>query len=200
MSIKVVVSTHPSYKSMLAVLLDSICVRDHAEDIILAVADVPKGKSESTIAEYKAQFGVKYVITSHANMDEYTAFLSLGDALKRGQFSGDNHFLMLHDTCEAGRFFWNRIQDIAKRIHTPRFTLDTSQPGYVTAKNTIRVGIGSHVLNISNFCLDNGRLMCLCPYKEKHSSIDKVFVGYNPTRIPRRSVLTWNSTQRTLST
>ncbi len=64
---------------------------------------------------YARQYGfdVAHVVTTHLNIDEYSAFAALSRALQDPesglQFPDDALFLMLHDTCEAGRLFWDLL-------------------------------------------------------------------------------------------
>ena len=121
---KVVISSHPNYHTPLGILLDSLKYRDHLDDIIVCVSDVPDDASERVIEEgYVQRYGLKrdHVLTSPMNIDEYTSYLSLGNALRAGQFADEAYFLMIHDTCEAGRLFWDKAVDLEQEVRGPRF-------------------------------------------------------------------------------
>jgi hypothetical protein len=136
--IKVVINTHPTYRHILEIVLGSLDYRSHREDIILCISDVEADRDQDIRSSYVEAYGLdpSHVLTTHVNIDEYSAFVALSTALRNGTtvFPEETMFLMLHDTCEAGRLFWgllvNRAMDIVDRCNDrdnlPRF--DEDQP------------------------------------------------------------------------
>ena len=114
--IKVIINTHPSYHHVLDVLLTSLDFKNHLNDIILCVSDVPADKVCETKLLYAETYGFDstHVVTTHLNIDEYSAFVALSDAIKNPtsglELPDDALFLMIHDTCEAGRLFWDLLR------------------------------------------------------------------------------------------
>ncbi len=139
--IKVVINTHPSYKFCLDTLMQSLKYTDHPTDIIVCISDVQPDLSSVIRQEYADLYGlpIQHVLTTDRNIDEYSAFIALGEALRTGQVSPEDRFLMLHDTCEAGRLFWNKLEEIKQRIavvtsgnpcYSTKFELDAHQEKY----------------------------------------------------------------------
>jgi hypothetical protein len=126
------------------------------------------------------------VLTHPTNMYEYTSFIALAESLStstmsahKGEKEGDDDdylYLMIHDTCEAGRHFWLRLQQCWQMI------TQTSQPEFVgcdaclivengrdhrayTLKNTMAAIVDEqldHIIYSNNFIwAGDGRMVCL---------------------------------------
>jgi hypothetical protein len=114
MKLKVVIATHPHYNAALDKLLAQLDGPAHAEDIILAFTNVADDSPlPESVQRYKPTYAV---VTSPQNNWEYTSFASLGAALTAGsdaRVSGGTHFMMMHDTCQAGPQFWQTLDKLS---------------------------------------------------------------------------------------
>lgn len=126
--LKAVIASHVSYVKQLGTFLESLDYKNHRERIIVVVTGVEENGNE---------VGKKYadgtyfeltpenIITTAYNIDEYSSFVALGRVLREDPgFEKDTMFLMLHDTCEAGRLFWKRFQEIEENINDTTFRYD----------------------------------------------------------------------------
>ena len=167
---KVVISSHPRYQHALKLVLDSLNYKDHIDDIIVCVADVPQLEAATLIQNYKESFGLKNVLTSTNNIDEYTAYLSLGDVLEKGGFDGENMFLMIHDTCEAGRLFWNKLKELEKNLNGPKFSYNSETHTFKLdspVSHVIYTSGGAQVtMQFYEFLYLNGKMMTYCDYED----------------------------------
>jgi hypothetical protein len=177
---KVVINTHPRYQNPLKIVLDSLNYKDHLSDIIVCISDVKDGESNTIIQHYKTTFGLLNVITCPDNIDEYTAYIGLGKALRDGHFPGEEHFLMIHDTCEAGRTFWLKLGELDTSFRGPVFkyipetcTFKTDDP--ILHQISIMDGT-SLSMHFHEFLYIEGKLATSCPYTEDGKT--KKFVGY----------------------
>jgi hypothetical protein len=115
MSTKIVVATHPMYTFALNFLLSTLDYKNHLDDTIVAVADVPKHLQDIVVTYYKSMYGLKYVICHHSNNYEYTSFVSVANAMEKGEtFGGCTNFFFIHDTTAVEPAFWGQLAEIAK--------------------------------------------------------------------------------------
>ena len=112
MSLRIVIATHPRYKHWLRNILESLNYKDHLDQIIISVSDVPIDENKAVRKQYKKEFGITHVFTYHTNIDEFTAFVGIGKVISEGIFNRDDRFLILHDTMVAGNRFWIDIKAI----------------------------------------------------------------------------------------
>lgn len=177
---KVVINTHPKYKKALNIILDSLKYKDHNSDVIVCVADVPDAEAENVVAEYVDTYGLTNVVTCSDNIDEYTAYVGLRNAFKDGRFVDDRYFLMIHDTCEAGRLFWSKLDELEKALGGPKFdvfpdadTFKCNEP----IMHQIYASDGSTLwINFYVFVYHEGRLVTSCSYTDNGSP--KTFTGF----------------------
>lgn len=177
---KVVISSHPSYHRALQIMLDSLDYKQHLEDIVVCVSDVREDNAADVAESYRVKYSLKHVLTCEQNIDEYTAYVSLGRALSKGEFPEDQHFIMVHDTCEAGRLFWQKLRQVRDSIEPVRFHYDAAA-GMYNASRTIAHPIrladqSPGVLSLSQFAMVDKRLMSICNYRD--AGQDLRFVGF----------------------
>ena len=138
-SIKVVIASHVCYMKQLRWFLESLDYKRHIDRIIVVVAGVPEPDANDVAEKYSNgtyfELLKENVLTTSLNMDEYASFVALGDKLREcPQFAAGSFFMMLHDTCEAGRLFWRRLEDIEKEIGTTLFRHDPTTALFVSEK------------------------------------------------------------------
>lgn len=175
---KVVINNHPRYQQPLTLILETLRYRDHLDDIIVCVSDVPDTESQQLVDTYKAMYGLQHVLTTSENIDEYTAYICLGNSLRNGAFADEDQFLMIHDTCEAGRLFWQKLQELQNVLKPPQFDKDsTSFKTNEAIVHQIRSSDGVMLtMRFHEFVLVDNKLMTYCSYEDqgnKHS-----FYGY----------------------
>jgi hypothetical protein len=102
---KVVVSTHARNREPLRRLLWSLRSHEHLDDIIVSVAGV--GSESFDAEEFAHAVGVRHVITHSSNIFEYTAFVSLREALWHRPELGAAHYVFIHDTVQGAAGFWD---------------------------------------------------------------------------------------------
>ncbi len=118
----------------LRIMLESMDYKHHLDDIIVVVSGVDEIESAALVDNYSngSVFSLKrdHVLTTSLNMDEYGSFVELGRRLRNDPsiFQGCV-FLILHDTCEAGRLFWDRIADVHKNIGDSSFCMEEMSAG-----------------------------------------------------------------------
>ena len=179
---KVVVHTHRKYKFALEIMLTSLNHKAHIDDIIISIADVPDSESEDVKREYRELYGLRFVVTSSQNIDELTAYVALGEAMKAGEFPDDTLFLMLHDTCEAGRLFWNKLDELERNVRGPDVHLES---GGATAVKVFKlsqpvekvVTLNGHkgTMQLYTFAFVKGHLVTMCAYED--NSKKKTYIG-----------------------
>jgi hypothetical protein len=112
----------------LRIMLESLDYKNHLDRIIVIVAGVDDGECAAKVVENYSN-GIMFsllkhhVLTTADNMDEYASIVRLGLALKVGEISRDSMFLIVHDTCEVGRLFWQLLADVEANIANTRFTM-----------------------------------------------------------------------------
>jgi hypothetical protein len=139
MPVKVVINSHHSYHHCLQVMMQSLCFLDHTDDIILCISDVPAEDADAVRARYAEAYQLpdESVLTTSSNIDEYSAFVALGAAMNQEScpWGKDTLFLMLHDTCEAGRLFWGKLAELELMIQQiskppPPLVIDKGTNGF----------------------------------------------------------------------
>lgn len=199
---KVVINTHPTYRHVLDVLLTSLDYKNHIDKLFVSVSDVVDEKQEEVRAEYARAYGLhpNQILTTSLNIDEYSMFVSLSKHLEECSNSDaiveDELFLMLHDTCEAGRLFWpllekteRIIRDASARDKVPKLSNPAGDNILWTIdKEAAPVTTIVHRQNIRDatalffrvFALekDDGTLATLCSYPDGENNEKSTFYGY----------------------
>jgi len=86
----------------------SLRSHEHLDDIIVSVAGMGSDSGGSfDTGEFAYAMGVRHVIKHPSNNFEYTAFVSLTEALWRRPELRDEHYVFIHDTVQAAAGFWD---------------------------------------------------------------------------------------------